>query len=136
MKQRACGDVSGDDVTATWLWYPSVLNCRSLRQRLLTLVIEDFEIDFVEVYRRKAGTRDHVGDVGALADDRLRDAADVDVLLHARHRDFHVQRDFIGGVHLRRHIDVDADVGIVKLRGHQCRGGVGRVWFFGGLFQF
>ena len=60
----------------------------------------------------------------ALADDGLRDAADVHVLLHAGHRDFDVQRHFVGRVHLRSHIHIYADVSIVELRGHQRRGGI------------
>src|SRR5207245_1675517 len=61
----------------------------------------------------------NVGDVGALLDDGLRDATDIDVLLYARYCHFNVQRDFIARVHLRRHVDVDANVRIVELGRYQ-----------------
>src|SRR5215472_4852573 len=55
----------------------------------------------------------------ALSDDGLADAADV--LLASNRRDVHgdLQSDFAVGVHVRRYVDVDADIQILKLRVHQ-----------------
>ena len=55
-------------------------------------------------------------EIFALADDRLVDAAQVDVAGHARNVQIHVQRDIAVVVHARRDFHVDADIDVGELR--------------------
>ena len=52
----------------------------------------------------------------ALADDGLADAADIGLAGDRRNVHGNLQRDFAVGVHVRRDVDVDADVEILELR--------------------
>ena len=52
----------------------------------------------------------------ALPDHWLLNAANVLVGIHGRDVHRQLQRDLVGAVHVRRHIDVHADINVIELR--------------------